>query len=170
MKRKASNFEEDDLYALPHNPRSTTPSPASSSPLSTSTIQSSSRDAQHPHDLYRVKAVPYWNSRTRKRYRDNRPNEESIHESTLKKLYDAQRLHLDETMPMTDVLGLDEQDGRTEYDAEMTDDPPEAEIPHTIQRNQQSIDAFFGRRGAAQSKAPGASASENQSFAFRMSG
>ncbi|KAF2140975.1 uncharacterized protein K452DRAFT_299039 [Aplosporella prunicola CBS 121167] len=31
--------------------------------------------------------------RTRKRWRDNRPNEHAIHESTLKRLYNAQREH-----------------------------------------------------------------------------
>jgi hypothetical protein len=154
MKRKASEFEENDN--LQHNPRSATPSLASSSPQSTSTIQSSvGSDAQHPYDFYRIKPVPYWNSRTRKRHRDGRPNEDAIHENTLKKLYDAQRLHLDEAMPMSEVLDFDGNDQqREDEDAEMTDSPPEAELPQKVQRNQRTIEAFFGGRGTTQLQTP----------------
>jgi hypothetical protein len=153
MKRTASEFEEDnDFFAQHHDPRSATPSLASSSPLSTSTIQSSSSgDAQRTYELSRVKAVPYWNLRTRKRYRDDRPNEDSIHENTLKKLYDAQRLHLDEAMPMSDVLDFEEKQQQAEEDGDvdMTEDLPETELPQTVQRNQRTLDAFFGGRGTS---------------------
>ncbi|KIX96068.1 uncharacterized protein Z520_08323 [Fonsecaea multimorphosa CBS 102226] len=149
-KRKASVFEEDMFYLQPNTP------PVTSSPLSStssSSTISSENNNNTAYDCLRVKAVPYLNSRTRKRYRDDKPNEEVIHENTLRKLYDAQRLHLDEAMPMSDVISLD-QDGLPMYneadDTEMmTDDvlPPEAEIPQTAQPNQTTIDAFFGGRG-----------------------
>ena len=157
IKRKASDFEEsDDHPATQHNTYSATPSLASSSPVSTSTNQSSaSGDAQQPLDFYRVKAVPYWNSRTRKRYRDDRPNEDSIHENTLKKLFDAQRLHLDEATPMSEAFDLDQcHEPLQGEDAEMIDTFPEVELPQIVQHNQRTIDAFFGGRAESQSKTP----------------
>ncbi|SMY23270.1 unnamed protein product [Zymoseptoria tritici ST99CH_1A5] len=42
---------------------------------------------------YDDQASIHLNSRTRKRHRDNRPDEESIYASTIHKLYDAQRQH-----------------------------------------------------------------------------
>ncbi|KAJ9602524.1 hypothetical protein H2200_013067 [Cladophialophora chaetospira] len=165
-KRKASIFEDDNL-TLHHNPRSSPPSLASSSPLSTSTIQSSS-DNINALDFYRVIAVPYLNTRTRKRHRDDRPDAEIIHENTLRKLFDAQRFHLDEAMPVSEAIGLDRQgDVMDEEDADMTDDVPEVEIPQTIERNQKSINAFFGGRqpsvGAEHSTAH---VSESQQLGF----
>ncbi|EXJ76101.1 uncharacterized protein A1O5_00609 [Cladophialophora psammophila CBS 110553] len=150
-KRKASVFEEDMFY-LQQNIIPSSPSLTSSPQSATSTISYNSDT--HAYPTFRIKAVPYLNSRTRKRYRDDRPNEEIIHEHTLRKLYDAQRLHLDEAMPMSDVITLGE-DGlpMDEADAEMTDDVPEAEIPQTAQPNQRTIDAFFGGRGDSQSRA-----------------
>ncbi|OQV04750.1 hypothetical protein CLAIMM_09588 [Cladophialophora immunda] len=150
-KRKASVFEEDMFHFQP-NTIPSTPS-VTSSPLSSTTSTISSNSDAHPYDFLKVKAVPYLNSRTRKRYRDDRPNEETIHENTLRKLYEAQRLHLDEAMPMSDVISLGE-DGlpMDEADAEMTDDVPEAEIPQTAQSNQRTIDAFFGGRGGSQAR------------------
>ena len=110
-------------------------------------MQSSSDDNTHTINFYRVTAIPFLNTRTRKRYRDDRPNEEVIHENTLKKLFDAQRLHLDEAMPMSDVMNFDGGIGRAvEEDAEMTDDTfdVEMEIPQTVQPKQKTIEAFFG--------------------------
>ncbi|OAP62274.1 hypothetical protein AYL99_04477 [Fonsecaea erecta] len=161
-KRKASVFEEDMFHLQPNTTISTTPS-VTSSPLSSTSSTISSLGDTHPYDFLRVKAVPYLNSRTRKRYRDDRPDEEIIHENTLKKLYDAQRLHLDEAMPMSDVISLGE-DGLPvdEADTEMTDDVPDAEIPQTAQLNQRTIDAFFGSRGGgAQSRANALDVSPN---------
>ncbi|KIW98957.1 uncharacterized protein Z519_00620 [Cladophialophora bantiana CBS 173.52] len=149
-KRKASVFEED-MFNLQQNIIPSSPSLTSSPQSTTSTISYNSDT--HPYLTVRIKAVPYLNSRTRKRYRDDRPNEEIIHENTLRKLYDAQRLHLDEAMPMSDVIPLGE-DGvpMDEADAEMIGDVPEAEIPQTAQPNQRTIDAFFGGRGNSQSR------------------
>ncbi|EXJ65026.1 hypothetical protein A1O7_01365 [Cladophialophora yegresii CBS 114405] len=166
-KRKASTFEEDSLvYVYQHQQqsRSATPSLASSSPLSTTspvTAQSSitGGDAS-PSEFHRVKAIPYpylyLDSRTRKRHRDGRPDEEAIHENTLRKLYDAQRFHLDEAVHVSDALesrdayehkeaGEDE-----DRDANMMDDLLEAGLPLKIERNQRSIEAFFGGKGVGQ--------------------
>ena len=155
MKRKASDFEEDiRFFDIPQNSRRETPSLASSSPLSSSTIQSSSSgEDQRTNDFYRVKAIPYWNSRTRKRHRDGRPDEEAIHENTLKKLYDAQRLHLDEAMAVSEAVDFNQYSGQVEgdEDSEMADTPPEAELPQIVQWNQRTLDAFFGGVGSGQS-------------------
>ena len=145
-KRKASLFE-DDTFTTQQNPRSTTPSLASSSPSSTTTTQSSS-DAPS-FDSYRVKAIPYLSTRTRKRHRGDRPEAEIIHENTLKKLYDAQRLHLDEAMSMSDVMVPGEQGVPMDEDANMVDDTPEAEIPQQIEGDQRSLEAFFGGKVAS---------------------
>ncbi|ETI28981.1 hypothetical protein G647_01433 [Cladophialophora carrionii CBS 160.54] len=168
-KRKASIFEEDNLFYQQQS-RAATPSLASSSPLSTtSTVQSSNGGDASPYEFHRVKAIPYLNSRTRKRHRDDRPNEEAIHENTLRKLYDAQRFHLDEAMHMSGVLELDDpyehKEGEDE-DAEMTDDLPEVELPLKIERNQRSIEAFFGGKSGAQPRGPATGMAENLQAGF----
>jgi hypothetical protein len=172
MKRKASAFDEDNIASQQQQPRSATPSLASSSPLSTSTVQSSNGDAAL-YDFHRVKAVPYLNSRTRKRHRDDRPDEEAIHENTLRKLYDAQRFHLDEAALMSDVLDLDDfcpHEEAEDGDADMMDNPPEAELPLKIERNQRSIDAFFGGQSAAQPRGPAVGQPENRQASFWKAG
>ncbi|KAK0323022.1 hypothetical protein LTR82_005952 [Friedmanniomyces endolithicus] len=40
-------------------------------------------------------SAQHLNSRTRKRHRDDRPDEQQVHASTINRLYDAQRKHLD---------------------------------------------------------------------------
>lgn len=48
---------------------------------------------------------------------------------------------------MSEAMALDEQeDIMGEQDIDMADHLPEVEIPQTIERNQQSINAFFGGR------------------------
>lgn len=51
----------------------------------------------------------YFNSRTRKRFRDSRPDEETIHQNTLSKLFSAQRQHQTtlEAGPATHGYGRD---------------------------------------------------------------
>src|SRR2546423_956315 len=51
-------------------------------------------------------AVPiYFNSRTRKRFRDSRPDEETIHQNTLSKLFSAQRQHQNSSEPAPATSG-----------------------------------------------------------------
>ncbi|KAG9774201.1 hypothetical protein ABEF93_005057 [Exophiala dermatitidis] len=99
----------------------TSPLPTLSSPSSASTVsEDASSSSLHHHPSSSVscspynfwtrlndQSIPYLNSRTRKRHRDGRPDDETIHETTLKKLYDAQRLHLDETLLMPTDLDRD---------------------------------------------------------------
>ncbi|KAF2192099.1 hypothetical protein K469DRAFT_716587 [Zopfia rhizophila CBS 207.26] len=88
------------------------------SPLSTSSFTASTPEAQSPTPMphqfdgamdidieSRFNANPSWNfhsgrlsssdlnTRTRKRFRDNRPDERVIHENTISKLFSAQRNH-----------------------------------------------------------------------------
>jgi hypothetical protein len=156
IKRKASAFEEDDSF-LPfyQSSRTDTPSLASSSPLSTTTNHSSASSSD-AYQSYNVKPIPFLSSRTRKRYRDARPDEEAIHENTLKKLFDAQRLHLDEATIMSDTFDtVDEEQRAADGDIEMADDEtatfPEVELPATAERNQQVLEAFFGAKWGAKS-------------------
>lgn len=166
VKRKASLFEEDDTLTLHHHTSTNaSPSVPSSSPLSTSTFCSTNSTNTAPsYDTYytrKINPIPYFaNVRTRKRHRDNRPAEEAVHEHTLRKLYDAQRLHLDEAMSLSEVLGLEEpsenqihqyneHEGQGDGDVEMTDE--DVELPQTVQRNQRTLDAFFSLKGAGSS-------------------
>jgi len=157
LKRKASIIDNAGGCRREHtspSAHSSTSSTSFSSPTSTNTLS----PAHNPHDnasynFWQIEAVPYYlNSRTRKRHRDDRPEEEIIHEHTLKKLYDAQRLHLDEALPISEVIDLDEQErmmeereDEGEEDIDMSDEPP-AELPRSPQRNQRTLEAFFAGR------------------------
>ncbi|KAK4937808.1 hypothetical protein LTR10_021611 [Elasticomyces elasticus] len=125
LKRKASSLDEP-VYVYHGHPHTspTAPSLTSSPSMSTSTISPTNGIA---YPSWNISAVPYLTSRTRKRYRDDRPEVEIIHENTLRKLYDAQRLHLDEALPMSEVIAFEEQE---------QDDPG----------SQKTIESFFGGR------------------------
>ncbi|EXJ81314.1 hypothetical protein A1O3_07604 [Capronia epimyces CBS 606.96] len=164
LKRKASALEDFDTtsHLEPYLIGPATPSLTGlSSPSSASTTRSTAEDAHphHPYNFWRVDSVPYLNCRTRKRHRDGRPDEEAIHENTLKKLYTAQRLHLDEAMPTPEETILLVEHGDYDYadeDADMVDDGPGVvDLPRTVQRNQRTIDAFFGRRDDGSTISPG---------------
>jgi len=143
IKRKASTLDETVhiYHGHPHT-SPTTPSLTSSPSTSTSTLSPTNGTA---YPSWGISAVPYLTSRTRKRYRDDRPEEEIIHENTLKKLYDAQRLHLDEALPISEVVNLEEQeqDDPIQEDAEMSDEPV-PELPQSVPGSQKTIEAFFG--------------------------
>ncbi|KIV78060.1 hypothetical protein PV11_09822 [Exophiala sideris] len=145
LKRKASSLDEPVYvyHAHPHT-SPTAPSLTSSPSMSTSTISPTNGIA---YPSWNISAVPYLTSRTRKRYRDDRPEEEIIHENTLKKLYDAQRLHLDEALPMSEVIAFEEQeqDDPVRQDTEMSDKPV-PELPISAQDSQKTIESFFGGR------------------------
>jgi hypothetical protein len=159
LKRKASVLE-DAVYD--HHEQRSPSAPSltySSSPTSTNTLSSPAHNFHHdsvhaPYDLWQIQAVPlpyYLNSRTRKRHRDDRPEEDIVHEHTLKKLYDAQRLHLDEALPIRSEVSdhLDTQAQEKEEDEDidmMSDEQPLAELPRSPQRNQRTLEAFFGGR------------------------
>jgi hypothetical protein len=134
-KRKASALEETAIY-----PDRATTSPSVSS-TSFSPSSTTSNDGMG-HNFWNLDAVPYLTCRTRKRHRDGRPDEEVVHENTIKKLYDAQRLHLDEAVPMSEVVGMDEEEQTLQDDVMI--DAVAAELPRSIQSNQRTIEAFFG--------------------------
>ncbi|KIX07049.1 uncharacterized protein Z518_05026 [Rhinocladiella mackenziei CBS 650.93] len=152
LKRKASVLEDTVLQTDPNTSPVAPSSTASSSPSSTFTPTSSNANLAHPYQFWKIDSVPYLNTRTRKRYRDARPDEGTIHENTLKKLYDAQRLHLDEAMSMSEVIWFEERDGQIEEDADMIDEP-EIDLPQSAQQNQRTIEAFFSGKGGSQTKA-----------------
>ncbi|KIW42746.1 uncharacterized protein PV06_06262 [Exophiala oligosperma] len=156
LKRKASVLE-DSLYQVQEQQQQqqlsspVAPSLTYSSPASTNTI-SPVRDSLRgddnaaPYNFWKIEAVPYLSSRTRKRYRDNRPEEEIVHENTLRKLYDAQRLHLDDALPISEVVNLDGQGDiqvEEEDDVDMTDGTDNPGLPRSPQRNQRTLESFF---------------------------
>ncbi|EXJ95832.1 hypothetical protein A1O1_00957 [Capronia coronata CBS 617.96] len=156
LKRKALVLEDLDTPIYNFGEPNTGIS-SFSSPSSTDTTHSVTDDghASYPLKSCRIDSVPYFNCRTRKRHRDGRPDEATIHEHTLKQLYDAQRLHLDETMhlPEEDMISVDGLHGDydradADSDADMLDDeqPMLVELPQATQPNQKTLDAFFGRR------------------------
>jgi hypothetical protein len=181
LKRKASELEEDNYpthhsshsYQPQHDyhhshqatsSRSSTPSQlsSSSSPSSTDTNFSPDNSAD-TFGARRIQPIPFQGIRTRKRHRDNRPAQEIIHEQTLKRLFEAQRLHLDDALalPIDDNLsqastlvdgsldemdytgGVESLDGLRTMDVDMDID---MEIPKEAEPTQRRIDAFFGGR------------------------
>lgn len=107
-------------------------------------------DPDRIHSYRTVESVPYRNSRTRKRFRDGRPAEETIHHNTLAKLFEAQRqIHVDEQKgdwqmsspaisPLTQwpPLHLSSNSTLVWQGPPRSFDQPE--------RNQKSLDSFFG--------------------------
>jgi hypothetical protein len=82
LKRKAS-FEDSSLSS---------PSPQSMLPSSqSSSTYKSTSSGDHPLNLWNITGAPYCNSRTRKRFRDGRPDKETIHQNTLNMLFNAQK-------------------------------------------------------------------------------
>ncbi|KIV95293.1 hypothetical protein PV10_02965 [Exophiala mesophila] len=184
-KRKAYVLEEPDSfsYTFNHYPSSSPitatnttnslPSLSSSPFSSTSTatiitppppITTTTRSyPQHAQSwTWNASAIPYLNSRTRKRHRDNRPDENEIHDNTMRKLYDAQRLHLDEAMPMSEVLAMDldqdQHEGDEDEDAMDFDHSLDftsnwgashhigGPTPPAQHMKQSTLDGFFGRK------------------------
>ncbi len=102
------------------------------------------------------------NTRTSKRYRDNRPSEEAVQSETIRKLFLAQKDHLDERtevpVPVTVIggrEGLDEDmygdgagdmefDGDTMVDGDLA--PATSLELGKVEANQRSIHDFFGGR------------------------
>lgn len=97
----------------------------------------------------------------------------------MKKLYDAQRLHLDEAMPISEVLAMDLDQDQQELEAEdsmdfghcedYTDDwdtrhpvggPTTAGVAHM---KQSTLDGFFGRKPNPE-LAPSQSQSQSSSY------
>ncbi|ERF75919.1 hypothetical protein EPUS_01285 [Endocarpon pusillum Z07020] len=85
-------------------------------------------------------------SRTRKRLRDGRPDEETIHQNTLSKLYAAQQqrneqsdAHQDHSIPFTPSPTPSRTLPRTESTTSATNT-----IPHHREKAQASLYAFFG--------------------------
>ncbi|KEF52600.1 uncharacterized protein A1O9_11443 [Exophiala aquamarina CBS 119918] len=145
LKRKASALEEPVTdHATNRNPTaasSSSPSSSLSSVSPTSSLSSfSTSSSEHIgyRDAWHVGYVPYLNSRTLKRYRDNRPAQDQIHDHTLKKLYEAQRLHLDEAMPLSEALPEEEV---SVEDIEMDDVP--VVCSGTDSLKQKTLESFF---------------------------
>lgn len=121
MKRKASEFEENDNYGWPRPE-----SPASYTSVSTN--DSPQRLTIGPASDTTASFLPrsktnFFDLRTRKRYRDDRPDSEVIHQNTIAKLFDAQRRAKFNPAPI----------------------PEEQSILHwsPVESNQRSIDSFF---------------------------
>lgn len=139
MKRKACELEESNTI----NPWS------SVSPVSDSSLYNGSPQrplirpvAQMFAPLQSYSMSSSLNLRTRKRFRDNRPDAEVIHQNTISKLFNAQRqsssCHSPVQMPHTD-----EQTSINQYAQNQM-------LPET---NQRSIDSFFTLRRSQQSSA-----------------
>lgn len=127
MKRKASELEESPVC---HDWRV-------SDSATTSTASPDSIKA--PHNQWTTPAIPYLNARTRKRYRDNRPDTEAVHQNTLTRLYAAQRqIHTEEI--------AEQRRAQQVGSYLMSLDVPEQASMHqtSVEPKQKSLDAFFG--------------------------
>ena len=119
----------------PSSPPSMTTDSTQSSPSSMNT-----EPYHQPLPTWRqVKPVSSWlSSRTMKRHRDDRPSEETIHNSTLQKLYEAQKHPETAEAIIVDIEDLDQ-------DVDLTDEPMTLEPPTTLEPepDQRSILNFF---------------------------
>ena len=118
-------------------------SPASSLLASTaaSTPSTAASSVDQPFDLW--KASPFHlSSRTRKRYRDGRPDEETIHRNTLDKLFEAQKhVSAESTQVPYTTESVQPETRNATVNGHDTNQP---ECPK--ERNQSSLDAFLGIR------------------------
>lgn len=154
LKRKASVFEDNHVHTEPNSSLIAPQLPVS--PLFPFASPRLIIPGRVP--------ISHINSRTRKRHRDGRPDEETIHENTLKKLYDAQRFHLDERVPVLEAAApVEETVHQMDHDVEMMDEP-EAELPQTIQPDQKTIDSFFGGKDTSHTTTTGSSWTQNFSL------
>lgn len=91
------NTNASQVFSTAHSHPTSTPLALSGWGSSESPAASSKLNLNSPHQVY---------CRTRKRFRDNRPDEETIHQTTLSKLYAAQRHerkpeYRDHSIPLT---------------------------------------------------------------------
>ena len=103
----------------------------------------------------------YFNSRTRKRFRDSRPDEETIHQNTLSKLFSAQKQHQnppEAAAPATNghAFGHDRRAPvstpssahfRLESSASLLSGPPQLKQQEKS-KAQRSLDGFFSPSGS----------------------
>lgn len=147
VKRKASSFESDytSLQQHPSSPPSMTFSSNTSSPDSMVTEPFHSTFDSHVPSL---SCAPWHNSRTHKRVRDNRPDQDQIHTDTVRRLFQAQK-----TQQQTEDAMM--MDGDDYYHGSSLPSPPIEEedmydSPQTDlqapEANQRSLHDFFGRR------------------------
>ena len=150
LKRKLS-FEESVSLSPPYStPASTLPSSSQGSCAQPQAQYDAVATTESPVHTWNTAGAPtYFNLRTRKRFRDNRPPEEIIHERTLQKLYSAQKSR---------QQGFGCEDTRQDAIHSIYTDPvqqfqhhahgehisgPPVRVEITPERNQRSIDGFF---------------------------
>ncbi|KPI39817.1 uncharacterized protein AB675_3457 [Cyphellophora attinorum] len=158
LKRKASSLECDYAFhqqQQPSSPPSMTFSSTTSSPDSMITEPFHTTSTYH---LPITTNAPWLNSRTRKRVRDNRPDESQIHSDTVRKLFEAQKPHL----PQEDAMMMDSDDfyqnnslptPPMDVEEEMAEDPANEDASAAAtadllvpEANQRSLHDFFRRQ------------------------
>ena len=156
LKRKLS-FEDSASLSPPSSTPATSLPSSQESSAQTQMYQATTDTRSLPLNAWNIAGAPYFNSRTRKRFRDNRPSEETIHERTLQKLYSAQK-HLsqgvqsDDTRQTTSHVVSPDTPRHPRYhaSAQMISGPP-ARVDLGLERNQRSINTFFsGSRSSSE--------------------
>lgn len=152
LKRKLSFEDSASLSPPSSTPATSIPSSSQGSSAQDPAQQDRQGTRAPSLNTWNIAGAPFFNSRTRKRFRDNRPSEETIHERTLQKLYSAQKtLHQGVVSPETNatpqlashVISPDTpRHPRYHANAQLISGPP-VRIEITPERNQRSIDAFF---------------------------
>ena len=132
------------------------PTQASSSSVSeipdlsqVSTISADSRSGEQFYNMSNIAGAPYFNSRTRKRFRNGRPDEDTVHHNTLKKLFNAQKGQ-DDIQTSTRNIYPNSRDTSTIERIQ----GPSVQVNIPPDRAQRSLDAFFGSRPATQTPEP----------------
>ena len=150
LKRKRSFEDSPSLSPPSSTPATSLPSSSQDFDAHTQMYQATTDTRAAPLNGWNIAGAPYFNSRTRKRFRDNRPTAETIHERTLQKLYSAQKqlrqgADSDDTRQATaHVISPDTPRNPSRYHASATlisGPPVRVELPP--ERNQRSISAFF---------------------------
>jgi hypothetical protein len=129
-------------------------------PYSVTNAWSIAEPCSSPAVMLSDTAPSYFNSRTRKRFRDSRPDEETIHQNTLNKLFSAQRQHQSnsEAGPSTNghAFGHDREASesslssahfRLESCASLISGPTQLK-QHEKSKSQRSLDGFFSASGS----------------------
>lgn len=162
LKRKAS-FSLSPSSSAPATSPSRDPSspfqpikPPDNHPYSVTNGWSFAEPCSPPATTFSDGVPSYFNSRTRKRFRDSRPDKETIHQTTLSKLFSAQRQHQNslEAVPVTNGHGRDASvsssssaNSRLESCAGFISGPT-APRPHERSKAQRSLDGFFNVNGS----------------------
>lgn len=152
LKRKRStSTTADSVQNTTLSSPSSTTSTTSFSPSHLSTFYTQSKPlspfSAHPQESSKPRlSATDLNSRTQKRYRDNRPPESIIHAETMRKLFSAQRQpHLSPPATPGESMQREEMEWGQESEVAWNGEEMVVDVQEGGGRGQRSLEAFWGR-------------------------